>query len=68
MVGSYDGLIRYTHSSWVRIKELNRIDKHDWIRWQGPPTPAMERALKSGMSFRATDMFPNRVISLEPEK
>lgn len=44
--GSYDGLVKI-QGRWRRVNELNRIDKTGWVRWQGPPTRAMLKALRS---------------------
>jgi len=57
--GSYDGLIK-VGGVWQRVKGLNRIDKDGWKRWQGPPTLAMERALKSKVMWSADALFPGR--------
>jgi hypothetical protein len=59
-VGSYDGLIKISNN-WVRVTGLNRIDKHNWIRHQGPPTKRMIAALKLS-SQEAVKLFPDRKI------
>ena len=60
-VGSYEGVIKIK-GKWIRAIELNRIHKEDWIRWQGPPSPAIIRAVKTGEPFQATLLFPERRI------
>lgn len=59
--GSYNGLVKIGRY-WHRVNELNRIDKSDWIRWQGPPTQAMLDALQYQKSTQAYVMFPERAI------
>ena len=44
--GSYDGAIKIG-GTWKKVNELNRIDKSDWIRWQGPPSLAIRIAIGS---------------------
>ncbi len=63
-VGSYRGAVRLK-GRWVPVTDLNRIDKTDWVRHQGPPTPAMQRALR-GQPINACDLFPNRVVYPRP--
>ena len=55
--GSYDGLVKID-GRWVRASGLNRISKVNWVRWQGPPSIHMERALRRSFSFIATALFP----------
>ena len=61
MVGSNDGLIM-NPTECMRVKDLNRIYKHDWIRWQGPPSKAMSKALKNAIIFPAAQLYPDRKI------
>jgi len=57
LVGSYFGGIKIK-GHWVRVHDLNRIDKIGWDRHQGPLTPAMAASLKQ-QSTRADVMFPS---------
>ncbi len=59
--GSYDGLIKFK-GKWIRVTELNRINKTGWTRWQGPPNQSMQKALKSLHVQTASSTFPDRVI------
>ena len=60
-VGSYDGAIKIA-GWWVRAIELNRINKSDWVRWQGPPSKAIVRAIRTGNPRRADLLFPERAL------
>jgi hypothetical protein len=67
-VGSFDGAVKVA-GRWIRIKELNRIHKEDWTRWQGPPSPALARALQEPKALHAHELFPERIIpSMMPRK
>ncbi len=55
--GSYDGCVKIG-GRWLRTSELNKIDKTGWVRWQGPPSPAMVKALREQPPVPATDRFP----------
>ncbi len=57
LVGSYSGGVLIGRR-WVRVKDLNRIDKAGWERHQGPLTPAMSRCLK-GYVMSAEALFPD---------
>lgn len=56
-VGSYEGAVEIK-GKWIRIKNLNYIEKTDWIRHQGPPTKKIELALKDSTVYDARDLFP----------
>ena len=56
-VGSYDGAIKIK-GRWVRASQLNRIDKTGWDRWQGPPSPAIIKAIEAGPPAPAHELFP----------
>lgn len=59
-VGSYRGVIRTGKGrKWVSVFDLNRINKSDWIRWQGPPSEAIIRAMKE-KPIRADILYPER--------
>ena len=47
---------------WVRAIELNRIDKTGWVRWAGPPSAAIVKAIKSGAPTQAYELFPHLAI------
>ena len=51
-VGSYEGAIKIG-GKWVRFKNLNYVNKAGWIRHQGPPTAALEVALKNPVALDA---------------
>jgi hypothetical protein len=59
--GSHDGTIKIA-GWWVRAVELNRINKSDWVRWQGPPSKAIVRAMRTGNPRRADLLFPERAL------
>ena len=58
-VGSYDGAVKLA-GGWVRVVELNRIDKTGWTRWNGPPSAAIVKATRTQPAMQATDLFPDR--------
>jgi len=62
-VGSYDGAIKIK-GRWIRASQLNRIDKTGWKRWSGPPSPAIVKAIESGLPTPATELFPE--LAREP--
>ena len=43
-VGSYHGALKFK-GKWVRVKNLNYLDKSKLTRWTGPPSPAIIKAL-----------------------
>lgn len=43
-VGSYHGAVKIK-SKWIKAMNLNYINKSNWIRWQGPPSKAIQTAL-----------------------
>ena len=45
-VGSYFGAIKL-YGKWFGAKNLNYLDKTKWIRWQGPPSDPIKRAMKN---------------------
>jgi len=45
-VGSYHGAIKLA-GKWNRAMNLNYIDKSKMIRWSGPPSLAIIKALRS---------------------
>jgi len=51
-VGSYQGAIKVS-GKWIRAKNLNYLNKTGikWIRWQGPPSPAIIQTLKSNIEI-----------------
>lgn len=57
-VGSYDGAVKI-RGHWVRVVELNRINKTGWSRHQGPISPAMARAVREQPPTKAVDLFPH---------
>lgn len=57
VIGLDDGLVKLG-GRWLRVTGLNRIDKTGWVRWQGPPTRAMEKALREQPPVPATERFP----------
>ena len=59
-VGSYEGLIK-TCCGWTAVKELNRINKDGWIRWQGPMSNSMSKAWNQRSSLiPAVELYPER--------
>ncbi len=44
-IGSYSGAVKLK-GKWVRAQHLNCTNKEGWIRWAGPPSPAIQAALK----------------------
>ncbi len=49
VVGSYRGAFK-ANGHWVGVKDFNRhpnLKPRPLIRWQGPPSPAIVRAIKS---------------------
>jgi len=60
--GSYDGAVK-VKNKWIRVRELNRIDKTGWQRWMGPPSSAIEKCMKETKSIRADQRFPKRAIT-----
>ena len=54
-VGSYEGAVK-VNGKWVRVKNLNYIDKTGWNRHNGPATRAIENALKSSTVMDARDL------------
>lgn len=65
--GSYDGLIKIKRQ-WVRAKELNRIDKTGWVRWQGPPSDRMRKVLQGSVVLGARELFPNLELVGQPQQ
>lgn len=57
-VGSYNGAVKIK-GKWIAVKDLNRIDKSDWQRWQGPPSKEIVVALKE-KPIKADELFPKR--------
>lgn len=45
MIGSHEGAIKIGRA-WIHVTDLNRIDKSGWIRWQGPPSEALTKAMR----------------------
>lgn len=60
-IGSFDGAIKI-RGRWVRAVELNRIDKTGWVRWAGPPSAAIVKAMKNGPPTQAYELFPHLAI------
>jgi len=44
-VGSYRGCVKID-GKWVPVTNLNYVNKRGWSRFQGIPTPAMQRAMR----------------------
>lgn len=57
LVGSYEGGVLY-HGKWIRVQDLNKIDKRGWERHQGPLTAAQAKALLQN-AINAIELFPN---------
>jgi hypothetical protein len=49
-VGSFDGAIKL-RGKWIRAKNLNYINKLGWLRWQGPPSKVIEKALSNPVAI-----------------
>lgn len=60
-VGSDDGAV-ILNNRWVRVNGLNRINKTNWDRWQGVPSPYLKRVLGSQPPYEAVDLFPDLVV------
>jgi hypothetical protein len=43
-IGSWRGAIK-KGGRWISVKDLNRVQKTGWVRYQGPPSPALEKAM-----------------------
>lgn len=66
-IGSFDGAVKIG-GRWIRAIELNRIDKTGWKRWQGPPSPALARAMREQPPIQAAALFPDLVVIPVPRK
>lgn len=60
-VGSYEGAIQ-VNEKWVRVKNLNHINKTGFDRHQGPPTKQIEAALKQKVVLNAADLYPHLIV------
>lgn len=61
LVGSYDGAI-LKNNRWIRVKNLNQIDKTEWKRHQGPATLAIARAIGRPIAIEAAVLFSDLKI------
>lgn len=59
--GSYDGAVKIK-GRWVRAVELNRINKDGWVRWCGPPSKAIEAAIRQGTPTPAAELLPELAL------
>lgn len=60
--GSYEGAV-LVKGRWVRVKGFEYVSLAGYFRHQGPPTPAIARALSARVAIDARTLFPSRVIS-----
>jgi hypothetical protein len=54
-VGSYQGAIKLDNR-WQRAKNLNYLSRALWIRWQGPPSKAIIKALNGSNIIDAKEL------------
>ena len=59
-VGSYSGGIKIS-GKWVRVSDLNRIDKSGWERIK--PSDTVRNQIREQKSVRADVLFPTRKIA-----
>lgn len=52
LVGSYEGCV-LMHKEWVRVQDLNKLDKTNWKRHQGLATRPMVKALAGTVANHA---------------
>ena len=63
-IGSWRGTVK-VGGKWLSVKDLHLINKEGWIRYQGPPSKAMEEAMKNPPESAAA-LFSNLKLKPNP--